>query len=207
MRSPPIKPKKGTTRPRGEYLTKAEVDLVRAGAASRGRHPIRDSTAVLIAYRHGLRASELVGLNWNQVDWTQKALHVRRSKRGTPGMHPLRRDEVAALRSLVVDGEMTGPVFRSERGGPLTAGAWDHIVRRAGVAAGLSFPIHSHMLRHACGYVLAMAGTDTRAIQAWLGHVNIQHTVGYTNLTMHRFADFFAEEDAESALPRSPPIG
>jgi integrase len=51
--------------------------------------------------------------------------------------------------------------------------------------------IHPHMLRHGCGYALANAGHDTRALQAWLGHKNIQHTVRYTELSPHRFKDFW----------------
>jgi site-specific recombinase XerD len=55
----------------------------------------------------------------------------------------------------------------------------------------LQFPVHPHMLRHGCGYALANAGHDTRALQAWLGHKNIQHTVRYTELAPHRFKDFW----------------
>jgi integrase len=82
-------------------------------------------------------------------------------------------------------------VFVSERGGPLTARAVRHIVLRAGQVAGLAFPIHPHMLRHACGFYLANKGIDTRAIQHYLGHCNIQHTVRYTRLTPHRFTAFW----------------
>ena len=56
---------------------------------------------------------------------------------------------------------------------------------------GLPFPVHTHMLRHGCGYALANAGHDTRAIQAWLGHANILHTVRYTELGPQRFASFW----------------
>ncbi len=82
-------------------------------------------------------------------------------------------------------------LFVSERGGPLTARAVHHIVLRAGKIADLSFPIHPHMFRHACGFYLANRGFDTRAIQQYLGHCNIQHTVRYTTLTPHRFVQFW----------------
>ena len=62
---------------------------------------------------------------------------------------------------------------------------------RLGERAGMAFPIHPHMLRHACGYALANAGHDTRALQAWLGHRNIQHTVRYTELAPDRFKLFW----------------
>jgi site-specific recombinase XerD len=53
------------------------------------------------------------------------------------------------------------------------------------------FKAHPHMLRHACGFALANAGHDTRALQAYLGHKNIQHTVRYTELAPNRFKDFW----------------
>jgi type 1 fimbriae regulatory protein FimB/type 1 fimbriae regulatory protein FimE len=65
-----------------------------------------------------------------------------------------------------------------------------HIILRAGKLADLSFPMHPHMLRHACGFYLANWGVETRAIQQYPGHRNIQHTIRYTALTPHRFAQF-----------------
>jgi len=82
-------------------------------------------------------------------------------------------------------------VFTTERGGQFTADAINRQMKTIGARAGLSFPVHTHMLRHGCGYALANAGDDTRAIQAWLGHANIQHTVRYTELAPQRFASFW----------------
>jgi type 1 fimbriae regulatory protein FimB/type 1 fimbriae regulatory protein FimE len=84
-------------------------------------------------------------------------------------------------------------VFATERKGPLTASTVRHIVKRAGEAADLPFPVHPHMLRHACGYKLANDGHDTRAIQQYLGHKNITHTVRYTELASDRFKDFWKD--------------
>jgi type 1 fimbriae regulatory protein FimB/type 1 fimbriae regulatory protein FimE len=81
--------------------------------------------------------------------------------------------------------------FVTERKGPLTDAAFRKIVARAGRAAGLDFPVHPHMLRHATGFKLANDGQDTRAIQHYLGHKNIQHTVRYTELSTDRFKDFW----------------
>jgi site-specific recombinase XerD len=111
---------------------------------------------VLVAYRHGLRVSELVDLRWDQVDFNTATLAVRRAKKGTPATHPIRA-----------------------------------MVERAGEAAGFKFKAHPHMLRHACGFALANKGHDTRALQAYLGHKNIQHTVRYTELSPDRFKDFW----------------
>jgi integrase len=67
------------------------------------------------------------------------------------------------------------------------------LFERLGRRAGMPFTIFPHMLRHACGYALANAGHDTRALQAWLGHKNIQHTVRYTELAPDRFKNFWRD--------------
>jgi site-specific recombinase XerD len=85
-----------------------------------------------------------------------------------------------------------GPfVFTSECGSPFTTAGFARMMERAGIEARLGFKVHPHMLRHACGYALANRGHDTRALQAYLGHKNIQHTVRYTELSPLRFKDFW----------------
>jgi type 1 fimbriae regulatory protein FimE len=84
-------------------------------------------------------------------------------------------------------------VFTTERRGPLTDSAVRKIVARAGEEAKLGFPVHPHMLRHACGFKLANEGHDTRAIQHYLGHRNIQHTVRYTEMAPDRFKMFWKD--------------
>ena len=174
-----------------EHLTGAEVDrLIDAAKANRWGH--RDATMILIAFRHGLRSSELVDLRWDQVDFTHAVLHVRRAKKGTPATHPVVGDEMRALRKLQREQDPKSPfVFTSERGSPFTTAGFARMVERAGVGAKLCFPAHPHMLRHACGFALANKGHDTRALQAYLGHRNIQHTVRYTELSPGRFKDFW----------------
>ena len=163
---------------------------MKATGSNRWGH--RDATMVLVAYRHGLRAAELVDLRWDQIDFDQATLAVRRVKKGTPSTHPIRGDELRALRRLHREQEPRSPfVFTSERGAPFTTAGFARMVERAGVAAKLGFKAHPHMLRHATGYALANAGHDTRALQAWLGHKNIQHTVRYTELAPGRFKDFW----------------
>jgi len=173
------------------YLTGAEVDRLIAAARKVSRYGHRDATMILIAYRHGLRASEVCDLQWHQVELAAGRLHVRRSKRGTPSVHPMQGDEIRALRRLQRE-QGPGPhVFVSERGGPMTPKSFGNAFARLGERAGMSFLIHPHMLRHGCGYALANAGHDTRALQAWLGHKNIQHTVRYTEMAPDRFRDFW----------------
>ena len=174
-----------------EYLTEAEVQRLME-AAKDNRYGHRDATTVLVAYRHGLRASELVDLRWAQVEFKTATLHVRWVKQGTPSTHPVLGDELRALRRLQREQESKSPfVFTSERGAPFTTAGFARMVERAGTLAKLSFKAHPHMLRHACGYALANQGHDTRALQAYLGHRNIQHTVRYTELSPTRFNDFW----------------
>jgi integrase len=147
---------------------------------------------ILVAYRHGFRASELVDLRWDQIDFETANLSVRRAKRGSPATHPIRGDELRALRKLQREQEPKSPfVFTSERGSPFTTAGFARMVERAGTEAGFSFKAHPHMLRHACGFALAAKGHDTRALQAHLGHKNIQHAVRYTELAPTRFKSFW----------------
>ena len=142
-------------------------------------------------YRHGLRASELCDLQWSQVELATGRLHVRRAKNGSPSVHPMQGDEIRALRRLQREQGLSSHVFMTERDGPMTPKAFHALLGRIGARAKMPFPIHPHMLRHACGYALANAGHDTRALQAWLGHKNIQHTVRYTELAPDRFKNFW----------------
>lgn len=190
--APPLK-QPNAARRRREYLTPAEIDRLMAAARQLGRHGHRDATMILVAYRHGLRVSELVSLRREQVDLRQGLLHVRRCKKGLPSTHPLRGPELRALRKLLRDAPDTPYVFVSERKAPMTTAAFGKVVARAGDAAGLGMPIHPHMLRHSTGFKLANDGQDTRAIQHYLGHRNIQHTVLYTRLAADRFNDFWRD--------------
>ena len=176
-----------------EYLTEAEVErLLSATEVNRWSH--RDRTMILVAYRHGLRASELTDLRWDQVDFGMATLHVRRVKQGSPSTHPIHGDELRWLRRLHREQQPKSAfVFTSERGSPFSTAGLARMVERAGVGAGLGFKAHPHMLRHACGFALASKGHDTRALQAYLGHRNIQHTVRYTELAPERFKHFWRD--------------
>ena len=118
---------------------------------------------------------------------------LTRAKNGTPATHPVRGPEIRALRRLQRDYPVTPYVFVTERGGPLTESTVRKMVVRAGREAGIPFPVHPHMLRHACGFKLANDGHDTRAIQHYLGHRQIQHTVRYTELSGTRFNGFWKD--------------
>ena len=176
-----------------EHLSPDEVEQLMTSAKSLGRHGHRDATLILIAYRHGLRVSELVALRWDMVDLKQGLLHVSRLKNGVASTHPLRGPELRALRKLQREYPDTPYLFVTERKGPLTTSTVRKLLARAGESAKIGMPVHPHMLRHSTGYKLANDGHDTRAIQHYLGHSNIQHTVRYTELAASRFKDFWKD--------------
>lgn len=177
-------------RPR-EYLTLHEVEELISVAKQRGRHGHRDSTMILMAFRHGLRASELCSLRWEQVDFDAGVLHVRRLKRGMPSVHPLQGPQLRALRKLKRESSPSPYVFVTERGSPFTSAGFRKLLSRIATLSELPFSVHPHMLRHACGYKLVNDGQDIRAIQHYLGHRNIQHTVRYTQLASNSFNEFW----------------
>jgi type 1 fimbriae regulatory protein FimE len=184
-----IKPRNRTVRSR-EYLTPDEVARLCEAAQDIGRHGSRDWLIILTMYRHALRAGELVDLHWDQFHLDASKLHVNRLKNGDPSVHYLEGDELRAFRKLRRQYSDSDFVFCTERGGPLSTRTVHAIVARAGREAGIQFPVHPHMLRHAKGYQLASRAEDTRAIQAYMGHKNIQHTVLYTKLDPRRFKGF-----------------
>jgi site-specific recombinase XerD len=147
---------------------------------------------VLTCYRHGLRASELVDLQWSQVDFNGANMHVRRLKGSTDAVHPIRGDELRALRRLQREQvPRSSFIFTSERGTPFSTAGFLRMVQRAGEVAKLGFAVHPHMLRHATGFKLANDGVDTRTLQAYLGHKSINNTVRYTELCPTRFKDLW----------------
>ena len=168
------------------YLTQEEIDSLIRAAGSVGRHRHRDKTLILIAYRHGLRVSECVGLKWSDVDFKAAQTHILRLKNGVDSTHPLQGDEIRALRRLHRD-YGGAYILCTERGGPLTRNTVNKIVARAGQRAGIPFPVTPHQLRHACGFALANRGVPTRTLQHWLGHSSIRHTVRYTALSSAAF--------------------
>jgi type 1 fimbriae regulatory protein FimB/type 1 fimbriae regulatory protein FimE len=147
-----------------EYLTEAEVErLLKATKGNRWAH--RDVTMILVAYRHGLRASELADLRWDQVDFATATLHVRRVKQGSPSTHPILGDELRFLRRLQREQEPKSPSCSPRSAVHLHRWLRTHD-RAGGSEAG--FALRIRMLRHACGF--ARLQTDTRALQAYLGH-------------------------------------
>jgi type 1 fimbriae regulatory protein FimE len=190
--TPPRRRKNEAVRPR-EYLTAAEVARLQSVARKSGRHGQRDKTLVMMMFRHALRVSEVTALRWDQIDWEDGLLSVTRLKKGRPSRQPLRGPELRELRQLRRDWPESPYLFCSERAGSMTAANVRKVIARLGRAAGLPFPIHPHMLRHSLGHYLVNRGEDTRAIQDYLGHRNVRHTIAYTQLSPERYKTFFTD--------------
>jgi len=173
-----------------KHLTGHEVEKLLA-ATKGARNEARDRCLLLLMFRHGLRVSEACGLALSQVDTEGRVLHVARLKGGLSTTHPLRTDELRAVKAWLADRARMKPdtdsFFVSERRGALSRKTVFVLIRKYGEQAGLPLPAHPHMLRHACGFALADQGADTRLIQDYLGHRNIQHTVRYTAANPARF--------------------
>jgi integrase len=178
------KPKVATRR---RHLRPEEANKLISAAGKRGRYPDRDKLLLRLAYRHGLRASEAVGLCWTAFDLDGGTLTIGRAKGGRTSTHTLARDDLGVLRKM--QKATNGPwVFETERGGPLSVDAMQYIVREAGKQAGLGDAIHPHMLRHGAGYALINDGVDVRLVQEFLGHSSITSTAVYTAISPKRLA-------------------
>ena len=167
------------------HLTEDEVLRIQK-VAKQGRYGPRDHLMVLMAFRHGLRVSELVDLKWSDVDFKAGTVHIRRLKGSSDATHYLEGDEIRPLKAILKASD-SPYVFTSERGGPISAAGFRKQLSRWAEKAKIGFPVNPHMLRHACGYALANRGMDTRSLQAYLGHKSIQHTVRYTEMSPTRF--------------------
>ena len=124
------------------------------------------------------------------MDFGQGVLHVTRLKHGVPSVHPLGGQELRALRRLWREQPEGRHLFQTERNAPMTPACFRKTLTRIGEASPVAFPVHPHMLRHACGFKLANDGQHTRALQHYLGHRSIRHTVRYTELAADRFKVF-----------------
>jgi site-specific recombinase XerD len=173
-----------------DYLTRDEVAALLRSAKKSPRHGARNYAMILLAYRHGLRACELVNLRVSDLDLSTRTIYCRRAKNSRSSLHPMKPDEVAATEKVLArrDPPASDYVFQSERSEKMTRSAFWRIVAQAGERARLPVKAYAHQLRHACGYYLANKGCDLRLIQDYLGHKQIQNTVRYTALNPSRFA-------------------
>ena len=176
-----------------EYLTEQEIDSLIKAIREHSRNALRDETLVVMMFRHGLRVTEAVNLKWEQVGFKEGLLHVSRIKNGKDSVHPIPGVELRLLRRLERQPNRQRHIFLSERKSPIKNNTVNDMFKLMGRHAGLSFPVHPHMLRHACGFYLANKGVDLRAIQLYLGHANVANTVIYTQLASNKFNGFWKD--------------
>lgn len=172
-----------------KYLSSDEIELL-INAVPKGEYYHRDRCLILMSYIHGLRVSELRHLKVSDI--ANGTIFIQRLKSGLSTTHPLQEREIEELqcwlakRSSWLNNDMSW-LFLSRHGLPLSRQRIFDMFRRYGELAGLPVAVHPHMLRHSCGFALANGGKDTRLIQDYLGHRNIQHTVLYTACNPERF--------------------
>ncbi|QGH60614.1 tyrosine-type recombinase/integrase [Serratia proteamaculans] len=183
-----------------KHLTRDEVERMLA-VVGECRDLERNACLLWMCFVHGCRVSELTGLRLADLDLVANSLYVRRLKNGLATIQPLHPMERELLmcwlqrRQHYPGAQHYDWLFLSHKGGRLSRSRIHRILKTLGELAGLSVGVHPHMLRHACGYVLADKGADTRLIQDYLGHRNIQHTVLYTASNAGRFKELWRDEN------------
>ena len=154
---------------------------------------MRDRVIFEILYSSGLRVGELVHLNVDDIDRFTMQVFIREGKGRKDRVVPFGQKALDALERYLEARRPTGALLLNEEGGRLTSRSVARIVKRYGKSLCHDDSLHPHMLRHSAGYKLANDGQDTRAIQHYMGHKNIQHTVRYTELSPQRFKDFWRD--------------
>ena len=161
-----------------EYLTPAEVEKLMKVARDSGRYGHRDATLILIAYP--ARPAGLRNLRSGMVAGRIRTYRLRcmcaGSRTASRPCIPCAATEFEHYVSFAGNCPTLALYSRPNAAALFTPDAINRHIKRLGERAGFDFPVHCHMLRHGCGYALANAGHDTRAIQDWLGHrVNSAH--------------------------------
>lgn len=148
----------------------------------------RDYAIFLMAYRHGLRASEIGELTRDDIDFSQARITIRRLKGSYGGKHPLRPDEVKALRSYLRTRQDELPyLFISNRKTPIARNTLHVLIQKYGDEARIpKEKRHFHVLKHSIAVHMLEGGADIIDVKDWLGHVNIQNTMEYARVTNPR---------------------
>ena len=176
-----------------DYVRPEEVRRLLKAALTDGRHAHRNYTLILLCYRHALRVSELSELRWRMIDFNRKVIRVKRILNGIDSVQPLRREELTALRKLKRDYPGHSYLFINRFSKQMSEKSINRVVGNSGRKAKLRIRVTPSMLRRACGYALAKAGHSMVAVQHYLGHRNIRHTLRYFALPDRPFKDFWKD--------------
>jgi len=166
-----------------QFLTQAELRALFRVITRK-----RDRALFLVAYRHGLRASEVGLLHMDDLNFAQQRMTIHRLKRSLPGIYPLRADEVKVLKAYLHERQSPSPtLFLSQRGTPISRRQLDTLMKHYGELAAIpASKRHFHVLKHSIATHLLDAGADLRFVQDWVGHASIKNTVIYAQLTSRR---------------------
>ena len=176
------------------YLLPQEIDRLLAAAREEGTYAQRNYTMLLLCYRHGLRLKEIIDLRWNMIDLKNKTLRVVRIGGKKKSVHPLRPDEVQALRQLKNDFPKTAYVFISRFGSRLSERSISRVFVQLGRAAKLKPRVAPSVLRRSAGRALVNAGHNLLAIQQYLGHRDISQVLDYLELPANPYKDFWTKQ-------------
>jgi integrase/recombinase XerC len=169
--------------------------LIEADGEEASPVALRDRAILETLYSSGLRVSELVGLNWRDLDDEVGMVLVRSGKGNKDRMVPIGEPALDALklwrRAMPIAWELDGPVITNLRGGRLTTRAVENILARRIVAAGLGTSITPHGLRHCFATHMLNAGADLRSIQEMLGHASLATTQRYTHVSVNRLKEVY----------------
>lgn len=178
-----------------KYLTETEIKKI-INEAYKGANPERDRCLIWMCFIHGCRVSEIRHWRLSDHDLHNHSIYVKRLKNGFSTTHPLFSSEMTFIREWLsvrknYRNSDSDWLFLSQKGTPLSRQRIHVLISHYSQSAGLRIAAHPHMLRHACGFSLADKGMDTRLIQDYLGHRNIQHTVLYTASNAARFKNIW----------------
>jgi integrase len=173
-----------------KYLTPSEIDRILNWLKK--HKTVRDYCLVLLSYKHGLRASEACNLQWSDVSYKDRTLYIHRLKGSKSGYHPLSEHELRTLtrlKNFYLKRGWYGPYlflnFKTKLA--ITRFTFNELCDEISAAKIVPVKVYPHIFRHSCGYYLANSGYDTRLIQDYLGHRNINCTQVYTTVAEHRF--------------------
>ena len=173
-----------------KYLTPIEIEQILNWLKK--NKTIRDYCLVLLSYKHGLRATEAVNLKWSDISYRDRSIYISRLKGSKSGYHPLSEKELrllTRLKNYYLDKNMYGPYlflnFKTKLA--ITRFTFNVLCDEISAARVVPIKVYPHIFRHSCGYYLANNGYDTRLIQDYLGHRNINCTQIYTTVAESRF--------------------
>jgi len=173
-----------------KYLTPIEIQQILNWLKK--NKTVRDYCLILLAYKHGLRATEACNLKWSDISYRDRSIYISRLKGSKSGYHPLSEKELrllTRLKNFYLDKNMYGPYlflnFKTKLA--ITRFTFNELCDEISAAKIVPVKVYPHIFRHSCGYYLANNGYDTRLIQDYLGHRRISNTQIYTEIAESRF--------------------